>query len=172
MKKQLDKIIKFEDQYNAISQAEHAYSNTIDGVRIGKIASIIKQTGQIFVDYRDNCFDPLRARSIIDIVLEHVNKKVLLAFEDNDPKLPIIIGLIRDNAVDNAKKITVMKDDVEDILIDRKKMMFNAEKEIELRCGKSSLIMKKDGRIVIKGIQLVSRASGVNKIKGAAVRIN
>jgi len=51
-------------------------------------------------------------------------------------------------------------------------MVFNAEKEIELCCGKSSLIMKKDGRIVIKGIQLVSRASGVNKIKGAAVRIN
>jgi hypothetical protein len=171
MKKQLEKIIELEDQYNVISQAKHAYSNIIDGVRIGKIASI-KQTGQIFVDYRDNSFGPLRARSIIDIVSEHVNKKVLLAFEGNDPKLPIIIGLIRDNAVDNVKKIKAMKDDVEDIHVDGKKMTFSAEKEIELRCGKSSLIMKKDGRIVIKGIQLVSRASNVNKIKGAAVRIN
>ena len=117
MMKQLEKTIELEDQYNVISKTEHAYSSTIDGVRIGKIASI-KQTGQIFVDYRDNSFGLLTARSIIDIVLEDVNKNVLLAFEDNDPKLPIIIGLVRDNAVDNVKKITVMKNDVQDILID------------------------------------------------------
>ena len=115
MKKLLDKVIELEDKYTEISQSEDTYSNAIEGVRIGKLTSI-KQTGQILVDYRDNSFGPLRARSIIDIVLEDVNKNVLLVFEDNDPKLPIIIGLIRDNAVDNVKRITITKDDVKDIM--------------------------------------------------------
>ena len=47
-----------------------------------------------------------------------------------------------------------------------------AETKIELRCGRSSLSMSKDGKIVLKGEELVSRARRVNKIKGAAVKIN
>jgi hypothetical protein len=53
-----------------------------------------------------------------------------------------------------------------------RKIQFNAEEKIELRCGKSSLSMDREGKVIIKGDQLVSRASGVNKIKGAAVKIN
>jgi len=48
----------------------------------------------------------------------------------------------------------------------------SAEEKIELKCGRSSLTMKKDGKIVIKGDALTSRARGVHKIKGGAVSIN
>lgn len=51
-------------------------------------------------------------------------------------------------------------------------LKFYAKAKIELRCGKSSLTMDREGKVIIKGAQLVSRASGVNKIKGAAVKIN
>jgi hypothetical protein len=47
-----------------------------------------------------------------------------------------------------------------------------AREAIELRCGDSSLTMTKTGRVTIKGEQVLSRATGVNKIKGAAVKIN
>ena len=41
-----------------------------------------------------------------------------------------------------------------------------------VRCGESSLTMKRDGKIVVKGRTIVSRASRVNKIKGGSVAIN
>lgn len=53
-----------------------------------------------------------------------------------------------------------------------REIKFNAAEKIELRCGKSSLSMDKDGKVVIKGSQLTSRASGLNRVKGAAVKIN
>ena len=82
------------------------------------------------------------------------------------------IGLIQDQPVILPEQIVLGKKPIRDITVDGERIVFDAKKEIELRCGKSSLIMKNDGKIVIKGTQLVSRASGVNKIKGAAVKIN
>lgn len=49
---------------------------------------------------------------------------------------------------------------------------FVAKDRIELRCGGSSLTMSKEGKVILKGSQVVTRASRVNKIKGAAVKIN
>jgi archaeosine-15-forming tRNA-guanine transglycosylase len=65
----------------------------------------------------------------------------------------------------NRKEIT-------DVIVDGEKLFLKAKKEIEIRCGKSALILKADGKVVIKGEQIISRARKVNKIKGAAVKIN
>jgi len=51
-------------------------------------------------------------------------------------------------------------------------LRLTAAQKLELCCGKSSLSMEEDGRIVLRGVELTSRASGVNKIRGAAVKIN
>ncbi len=53
-----------------------------------------------------------------------------------------------------------------------REIKLKAEEKIELSCGKSSLSMNKDGKIIIKGSNLVSRSSGPNRIKGASVAIN
>lgn len=55
---------------------------------------------------------------------------------------------------------------------DFREIKFNATEKIELRCGQSSLLMNKDGKIVVKGSSITSRASGPQKIKGATVNIN
>jgi hypothetical protein len=57
-------------------------------------------------------------------------------------------------------------------VIDGVRVVFRAEQEIVLECGASSIVLMKDGHVVIKGAQVVSRASGANKIKGATVSIN
>ena len=43
---------------------------------------------------------------------------------------------------------------------------------IELRCGRASLIMEKDGRITLRGTRVVSHASGTNRIRGGSVQLN
>ena len=53
-----------------------------------------------------------------------------------------------------------------------RELKFNARERIEFRCGQSALLLRQDGSIILKGSDITSRASGLNKIKGAAVKIN
>jgi len=51
-------------------------------------------------------------------------------------------------------------------------VVFDAKKEIVLRCGKASITLTKAGKVMIKGTYVVSRSSGANKIKGASIALN
>ncbi len=55
---------------------------------------------------------------------------------------------------------------------DGERVLVTAEREIVLRCGEASLTLTRAGKVLIKGKYIVSRSSGYNKIKGAAVDIN
>lgn len=149
-------------------------TETIQGVCVGKLVSVNK-TGHILVDYQDNPFGgPLPARSTVKITNIDENKDTLLMFEKHDPRLPIIIGIVQDQpfVTHPSKEITLEKMRIKDIVVDRKRIVFDAKKEIILRCGKGSVTIQANGKIVIKGTDLISRSKGMNKIKGAAVRIN
>lgn len=105
---------------------------------------------------------------------EPSRREVLLAFESNDPERPIIIDTMH-SLLDEVAEAT---DDVlevkkpEDVLIDGKRITFDAREEIELRCGKSSITLTKAGKVLIRGAYLLSRSSGTNRIKGGSVQIN
>jgi hypothetical protein len=51
-------------------------------------------------------------------------------------------------------------------------LVVEAKKRIDLKCGKSSIVMRRDGKLVVKGVDVVSRAKRNNKIKGGSVNIN
>lgn len=151
----------------------------VEGVRVGKIVKIEKG-GEVWVDYPGNTRGPVAARRTGSIKMEslqdaaHSNKEVLLVFENNDPERPIIIDILY-SPIDDllaASAVTVVTDKPDDVLMDGKRMVFDAKEEIVLRCGKGSITLKKDGKVVIRGTNLISRSSGNNKIKGGAVHIN
>jgi uncharacterized protein DUF6484 len=90
---------------------------------------------------------------------------VLLAITGNKRELPIVVGRLQPS----VQKTLPARHEV---LVDGKRLVFEAEREIVLRCGKGSITITSDGKITIKGIDLTSRAARVNKIKGASVNIN
>jgi len=51
-------------------------------------------------------------------------------------------------------------------------LVLEAERQIVLRCGKSTITLRRDGRITVRGAEVTTRASGRNKIRGASVEIN
>jgi hypothetical protein len=51
-------------------------------------------------------------------------------------------------------------------------LQIEARNSIEIRCGESSISLDRAGRVRVKGRQVVSRASGLHRIKGATVEIN
>ena len=41
-----------------------------------------------------------------------------------------------------------------------------------LRCGKASITLTKAGKVLIEGSYVLSRSTGVNRIKGGSVQLN
>ena len=145
---------------------------------VGKIIQITAE-GQAVVDYPGNPQGPIMARSVMVTSAKIDNdcyegNQVLLFFENGNPALPIIVGIVRNTVYSSApcEEATFSAEKPLDVMLDGKKIVFDAKEEIVLRCGKSSVTLKKDGKIVIKGTQITSRSSGTNKIKGASVSIN
>ena len=51
-------------------------------------------------------------------------------------------------------------------------LVIEAKKQLDLKCGQSSIVMRRDGKLVVKAVDVVSRAKRNNKIKGGSVHIN
>jgi hypothetical protein len=146
------------------------------GPCIGRILGVTSE-GKPFVDFPGNPAGPVEARSVMQVPHSHdlawlKDLSVLLAFENNDPTLPIILGIVRDTVCATSPSTTLSRTSPREAVIDGKSIVFDAKDEIILRCGKSSITLGRDGKIVVKGAEIVSRASGTNKIKGSAVKIN
>lgn len=148
------------------------------GIIAGRIVGVTEDLCAI-VDYPGNPLGPIAARTIIQTRAQNkrndlLHKPVLLVLENSDPGLPIIIGIIHDTLIVKLAEETIIDLGVRlrDVAIDGERLVLDARKEVVLRCGKGSIRLLADGKIVIKGTRLVSRASNTNKVRGASVSIN
>lgn len=128
---------------------------------VGRVVEVTT-TGELLVDFPGNESGPIRARMAMASPLETPDQAVLLVFENGDMGLPIIAGAIRET--NGATPPTRSRD--------RNEVVLEASKQLTLVCGKSSITLRSDGRVIIKGAEILSRASGTNKVRGASVAIN
>ena len=98
-----------------------------------------------------------------------------------DPQAdPIILGVVARRLWDEPEaegaheaRAQLPAGEAMSVLVDKKKRIsLEASDEIRLTCGKSSLVMRRDGTVIVRGVKLVSRATQANKIRGATVSIN
>ena len=54
----------------------------------------------------------------------------------------------------------------------RREITIEAGEELVLRCGEASIQLTRDGKIIIRGEHILSRAKGTQRIKGGSVAIN
>jgi hypothetical protein len=145
--------------------------------RVGSIVGITDE-GEVLVDFPGNPGGPCVARSTVDLPADIGTKlhaaSVLLIFERGDASLPIILGLVRDAriSVPFVGEFQASGKRRRDIRVDGESLVFDGRREILLRCGKASITLRADGTVVVRGTDVLSRSSGTNRIKGAAVRIN
>ncbi len=140
----------------------------IDGVVIGKVVTC-DASGAVTVDYSGMPNDkPLVAATLTTISARDINKDVALMFEAGNPHRPIIMGRLQclDERVDKNPVEAV------NVQLDGKSLTFNAEQQIVLRCGEASITLTRAGKVIIRGEYLLSRSTGVNRIKGGSVQIN
>jgi len=152
-----------------------AYEQSIVGV-----VTAVAENGTVYVDLV-NGQEAIPARSIVQWPSVKtareclVDQQVLLCPVDGNRSDTIILGVIQTTVVDGeladsqepkslaAKNSSVQKPKTLDIC---------ATNEISIRCGKSTITLRADGTVVVKGNKLISRAARSNKIKGPSVHIN
>lgn len=104
-----------------------------------------------------------------------IGRVVLVSVVDYTLEDVIIVGLISDTLWPTNRLETsfeTVQDSSIDVKADGRSVIINAEKEIVLRCGRSSIELRSDGKVVVKGMRVTTRAAKTNKIKGASVNIN
>jgi uncharacterized protein (DUF2345 family) len=95
---------------------------------------------------------------------------VVLLFEAGDVRRPMIVGVLQERSV--AHDAASLSQPLVSVQADDDRFVVSAEREIVLRCGEASITLTRAGKVLIKGTYVLSRSSGYNKIKGAAVDIN
>ena len=153
--------------------------NRIFGVIVGEVFKVNDESGNqnIFVNYPNNPYTtPLLAMTTVKLNGSDVGKQVVLSFDQGNPLRPIITGILQQTqpqvqelAIDVSKELNEKKLHA---ILDGDQVKLTADKEIVLQCGKSSITLTKAGKIIIRGEYLLSRSTGVNKIKGGSVQIN
>lgn len=112
----------------------------------------------------------LRARSVVDLHGVHIGRAVVLMFDGADPAKPIVMGVLRGAAGwPQAEMPAPAQVEVD---ADGERLLVNARTQMVLRCGKASITLTRAGKVLIQGSYVLSRSTGVNRVKGAAVQIN
>ena len=136
---------------------------------VGKIVGL-SASGEAMVEFaQDPGRETIPARQACPITAADIGRDAVLLFEGNDPSKPIVLGLLQ-NAADAAAQDSAARQI--SVSLDGEQITFTARNEIVLRCGKASITLTRAGKVLIRGAYLLSRSSGVNRIKGGSVQIN
>lgn len=56
--------------------------------------------------------------------------------------------------------------------VDGRRVRLSALDEVIIECGKASITLRRNGKVIIRGTQVETNSEGTNRIKGGQVRIN
>lgn len=98
---------------------------------------------------------PLLAQSLVPVPQTAVGRLAAVTMMDDQP---LILGLLQPPAAE--------------VEADGETLVLEARREVTLRCGKASIHLTADGRVTIRGTQVLSRSDGPNRVQGASVQLN
>ncbi|HEY4184306.1 MAG TPA: DUF6484 domain-containing protein [Polyangia bacterium] len=159
---------------------------TLASIVVGRLLPGSTATAPL-VDFQGH--GPTRARSAVPMDSAMVDRAVatgqgaLLVFENGDPRLPILSGLIW-----NGQPVTPFQELLVsprpaagqprprgtpvEARLDGERVVLEGKREVVLKCGEASITLRSDGKMVLRGAYVETYAKGVNRIKGASVKIN
>ncbi len=144
---------------------------TIEGIVIGQLVDV-DADGKPAVEFDGNLGSmPLAATTTVAVTPTDVGRQAALMFQNRDPGRPVLIGLVHEPipAADNAP---IHHEIPLTVQADQERIELKADREIVLKCGQASITLTRAGKIILRGAYLLSRSSGVNRIKGGSVQIN
>ena len=141
-----------------------AAATRLDGVVIGILLDVPQASAPVVAYPGCPADTGIAATTTTQLSREDIGTQVALMFVGGDPSQPLVIGRIQ--------RLPQAPQPVAVAHLDGERLEFSAEKEIVLRCGKASITLTREGKVIVRGTYLSSRSSGVNRIRGGSVQIN
>lgn len=125
------------------------------------------------------------AQSLCTLEQKQAGCSVVVSFLENDPQQPVILGILHavplvDAIVEEENELGSSPDIEEEptsshalpVEVDGRAIRLTASEQLELKCGKAHISLSADGKIRIRGGYILNHATGINRIRGAAVQVN
>ncbi|MBZ4417924.1 DUF6484 domain-containing protein [Myxococcus sp. RHSTA-1-4] len=99
----------------------------------------------------------------------------LLLFEEGDPGRPVLVTLLRSRERQPylvSRRVNTRGSGPLEARVDGRRVVIEAEDELELRCGEARILLRRNGRLLLEGYQVDSRSRGLQRLKGGKVEIN
>ncbi|WP_434388730.1 DUF6484 domain-containing protein [Melittangium boletus] len=138
------------------------------------------EAGRVLVDFSGNRRGPLPARTALALepqALAHAaaqRQEAVLLFADGDPARPLLMGLLQPESPTPLTDALLEHPlaAVKDVELDGRRVLLEGREEVVLRCGKASLTLRRNGQVVLRGVNIRTEADEVQRIKGGKVQIN
>lgn len=137
---------------------------------------------KLVVEFDGGALGSLAARSLVTldamVIGEAVasRRPVVLLFEDGDARRPIVVGIFPADpgaalfgALLSPRSETSKPPEAR---VDGVRVVLEGQEEVVLKCGDASITLRRDGKVVLRGAYVETNATGLNRIKGASVKIN
>ncbi len=138
------------------------------GAEIGRLVAV-GGGGEPWVDYPSAPSGPrlavLAAPPPNGVLEGAIGRHVVLLFESGHADRPLIVGWVEETPEERVAPARTVR-------IDGERILLQGTREVVLECGEASVTLTADGKLVLRGVQIVSDAQRLNRIRGAAVRIN
>jgi hypothetical protein len=170
--------------------------------RVGWLVGV-NEAGLPLVDFHGNPAGPCVARRTVPLEPELLQRAaahhqgVVLLFENGDPRLPLIIGLVQTESATPLLDAVLAGSSAEapvepesaperkeapetqdvpaqavEAHVDGKRVVLEGTDEVVLKCGQASITLRRNGKLIIKGTYVETHSTGVNRIKGGSVQVN
>jgi hypothetical protein len=171
---ELDSVVKIErteEPGPQIPTRVTSLESALPAVTVGRLVDI--EPGPMVDFPMNHSGQVLLSRTLVQLEEGQVGSDVALVFEDGEVTRPIIVGVMQEwNARRPDRLRRVEQVAAVEVKHDNGSLLLTAAKEITLKCGKASITLTSAGKLLLRGAYLLSRSSGVNRIKGGSVQIN
>lgn len=101
-------------------------------------------------------------------------RQVVVVFEHADRTRPLVVGWLETPrpAAKAAARDTSAGLPFIDVDADGRRLRVTAQDELVLQCGKASITLRRNGRVIVRGTYVETSSEGTNRIKGGQVQIN
>lgn len=163
-------------ELNHLIQRPRAHQTThvpekVDGIVIGTLSGLA-DNGDALVNIDEFGLKKIAAHTLIELNQSQLTQDVALGFQAGNPYRPIILGLLHKPTIVAQPLDETEKPKTLEVTQQGKRIVIEAEQELELRCGEAVVLLTADGHIQLRGGYITSHADATQRIRGGSVQIN
>jgi hypothetical protein len=160
-------------QVQPLSSTEPAFIKA-EGIAIGTLVHAEADGSLIQVQIPSLGLGPLCAVSMVSLGPQHIGQSLALGFEGSNAHRPVVLGLMMQahKTIEPSPPLPETDQHAVRITQNGRRVVVEAQTELELRCGEAVILLSEDGNIQIRGAYVTTHASASNRIRGGSVQIN